>query len=159
MIGRGLRVFLVSAWTAASVTVPSSAKADQAAARNANSASAEGRALFEGRTPLPARMPGHSQDLPAYASRCANCHRPQPVPRSAAAPAPLAPRLDAELLTQSRSRRRGPASRYDTASFCELLRTGVDPAGVMIEQSMPRFAISDEQCRSLWTHLVGSVKR
>ncbi len=113
-----------------------------------------GQSIFEGRLPVAGRMPGHSQNLPAQAARCANCH--QDRPRGSAGTAgskPLGPLLDAAWLTQPRSRRAGPPVRYDAPSFCEVLRTGVDPAGIMIDQSMPRFDLNDGQCNALWTHL------
>jgi hypothetical protein len=51
-------------------------------------------------------------------------------------------------------RRGGPPSAFDRDTFCRLLRTGVDPAWVVVDVSMPRYALSDEQCHALWTHLL-----
>jgi hypothetical protein len=73
---------------------------------------------------------------------------------AAAAAAPrMGPTLTPALLTVAVRRRGGPPSRYDAASLCALLRTGVDPAHVIILRTMPRYDISDADCRSLWLHL------
>ena len=50
-------------------------------------------------------------------------------------------------------RRNGPPSRFDEASFCRLLRTGVDPADIVVPRAMPRYAIDDTDCRALWAYL------
>jgi hypothetical protein len=117
---------------------------------------ARGRQLFLGEAPLAARILGQDFALPAQASRCINCHRPggAAIGASAAASAPsAAPALSAATLTQALRRRGGPPSRYDAAALCTLLRSGVDPAYVMIQRTMPRYEISDADCRSLWLHL------
>lgn len=103
-----------------------------------------GAQLFDGRQPLLARIAGHEQALPAQAWRCANCHTGAQAIGGA---------LDGRRLTAAQARRGGPASRYDLPAFCRLLRTGVDPAWVLIDRAMPRFEIDDRQCEQLWTHL------
>ena len=103
-----------------------------------------GAQLFDGRQPLLARIAGHEQALPAQAWRCANCH---------AGTQGLGGALDRSRLTAAQARRGGPASRYDLPAFCRLLRTGVDPAWILIDRAMPRFEIDDRQCEQLWTHL------
>jgi hypothetical protein len=115
-----------------------------------------GRAIFVGERPVEARMVGHQQRLPADAARCVNCH----VHRDAARYLPpgdagvgFGPALDAALLTRMRQRRGGPASRYDRAAFCRALAEGVDPAYVMLQQAMPRYALGAEECEALWTFL------
>jgi hypothetical protein len=109
-----------------------------------------GRALFEGDQALAARIAGHESALPAPASRCVNCHGPpagsEPVPAS------VRP-LSAATLAEPVARRGGPPSRYDARSLCTLLRSGVDPAHVMVQRAMPRFDIDDLQCEALWQYL------
>ena len=120
-----------------------------------------GAALFHGQAPLEGRLPGHDQALPALASRCANCHGDANANVNANANASPAgrdsyrvdARLDALSLLTSRSRRGGPTSRFDAASLCQVLRTGVDPASVLVDPIMPRFTISDGDCRDLWAFL------
>lgn len=121
---------------------------------------ARGRQLFLGETALPARIVGQDFALPLQASRCVNCHGPSaaaPAPTAASAPA-AAPMLSAATLTAALRRRGGPPSRYDAAALCTLLRTGVDPAYVMILRTMPRYEISDADCRSLWLHLTTTTQ-
>jgi len=109
----------------------------------------EGRALYAGERALPGRIVGHDLDLPVQASRCVNCHG------SAATPVEVfAPRLDGGDLMRLQPRRGGPPSRYDAAALCTLLRTGVDPAHVVIPRTMPRYRASDADCEALWAHLV-----
>ena len=122
---------------------------------------ARGQQLFEGQLALAARIVGQDFALPAEASRCVNCHGPA---RSSASSSPalsqrLGPVLSRAALTEAVRRRGGPPSRYDAASLCTLLRSGVDPAYVIIVRSMPRYEISDADCRSLWQHLTDSPAR
>ena len=62
----------------------------------------------------------------------------------------------AEALLQALPRRGGPPSRYDPASFCQLLRTGIDPASVMVDKAMPRYTLTDQQCALLWKHVLAT---
>lgn len=107
-------------------------------------AQAPGQLLFEGRTELVARITGHDDALPAQAWRCANCH---------AGEQPLGGLLTRERLLTALPRRGGPLSRYDLPAFCRLLRTGVDPASILIDRTMPHFEIDDRQCEDLWRGL------
>ncbi len=120
---------------------------------------AEGERAFDGRSPLSARIDGHETPLPAQASACANCHRPSALPAAGdgtpAALASLGPQLTRAGLLEPAARRGGPPSRYDEAAFCRLLRTGQDPAGVMLPRAMPRYELSDAACTQLWRHLTG----
>jgi hypothetical protein len=120
-----------------------------------------GQRLFQGDAPLAARIFGQDFDLPREASRCVNCHQPTGTAASSAIAItqPFGPPLSAALLTQPERRRGGPPSRYDAASLCTLLRSGVDPAHVIILRSMPRYEISDADCRSLWLHLTPTPAR
>jgi mono/diheme cytochrome c family protein len=136
-------------WVGAAALLGSAASAaDDASA-------AQGRRLFLGEAPLPARIVGQDFALPVQASRCVNCHGPgaAAAPPAASAPA-AAPVLSASTLTDALRRRGGPPSRYDAATLCTLLRSGIDPAYVMILRTMPRYEVSDADCRSLWLHLM-----
>ena len=115
----------------------------------ANSAVERGRDLFVGREPLTGKLRHHRNDLPAEVVACANCHS---LGREAARGA-RAPRLERALLLQARPRRGGPPSAYDERSFCKLLRTGIDPAHVLIAREMPVYRTDDAQCQSLWRFL------
>ncbi len=108
-----------------------------------------GRALFEGASPAVARLAGHDEDLPPIATRCANCHAD--VDR--AGQASFAPALTAPRLLDSRVRRGGPASAYDRAAFCRVLRDGIGPDDVMIDETMPRYALTQDQCADVWRYL------
>jgi hypothetical protein len=106
-----------------------------------------GQGIFWGDRPVPAYIAGQDFALPASASRCGNCHGEQ-------APQRIAPVLTAASLTQATSRRGGPPSRYEPASFCRLLRTGVDPAFVVVPRAMPRYDLSEADCAALWAYLL-----
>jgi hypothetical protein len=118
-----------------------------------------GAALFAGDQGISARLVGHEVELPTQASRCINCHElteraPAVSKESAiAAPSIYASELTHAALTEPRVRRGGPASVFDADSLCSLLRTGVDPASIIISTTMPRYRISDAQCADLWTYL------
>lgn len=118
-----------------------------------------GQKLFSGTEPMLGRISGHSTNLPSEASRCINCHRSdlKAEKRGAAEPASsFAPLLNAETLTQPRSRRGGPPSRYDARSLCQTLRTGVDPVYIVMPSVMPRYEVSDDDCALLWAYLTRS---
>lgn len=121
-----------------------------AAAPSEDGAVETGRRLFAGEAPIVARMAGHAAALPASASRCANCHTTGAASPGASAPSSFGPALTADHLTRRLPRRGGPPSAYDEAAFCKLLRTGIDPAWVMVVQAMPRYELDDAQCRALW---------
>lgn len=110
----------------------------------------EGAALFNGSAPLIGRVAGDTDVLPAVASRCVNCHGRA---TKAIAGGTYASPLDAAWLMTPRVRHGGPATLYDEAAFCTLLRTGVDPAQVLIPPVMPRYDATNAQCASLWTFL------
>jgi hypothetical protein len=94
-----------------------------------------------------ARLRGDPTVLPADAARCANCH--EPSRQRIGADAALGPRLDARL-AQTLPRRGGPPTAYDAVALCTLLRTGIDPARVLIRRAMPVYDIDDAACASLW---------
>jgi hypothetical protein len=115
-----------------------------------------GEALFAGTTSVVARMAGHDTVLPGSASRCTNCHglkRASSPASGATFGATFGPTLSARFLLDARSRRGGPASRFDVASLCRMLRTGVDPASIVIARSMPLYEFSDRDCAALWAYL------
>ena len=117
-----------------------------------------GAALFDGRAPLAGRLVGHETALPALATRCANCHdeasaTPASEAAASAAAKPFATALTGAQLAQARPRRGGPPSAYDAARLCAVLRSGTDPAHVMISTTMPRYDVTDLQCRDLWAFL------
>lgn len=130
-----------------------------AASAVANPALVQGRALFTGEAPLAAKAPGGGPALSAAASRCSNCHAApgvagaNPVPGAAG----FGPRLNSAAMLQRQPRRGGPPSRYDAPALCRVLREGVDPAGVMLNAAMPRYTLSDVQCRALWTLLTSDL--
>lgn len=116
-------------------------------------AARRGAALFDGRTPLAGHLEGHAEALPAHAARCANCHADETATGPAAASPAFGPALGSTMLKQPRERRGGPPSRYDRDTFCRLLRTGIDPAHVMLPRAMPRYEMGDDECNDLWLHL------
>ncbi len=115
------------------------------------SARERGRRLFSGELPLAGRVAGHGTSLPPQAAQCINCHAAHRATEGRAQT--FGPALSKETLTVTRSRRGGPASRFDENSLCRLLRTGVDPASIVIAGSMPRYELSDTDCRALWVYL------
>lgn len=126
---------------------------------------AHGQRLFAGTEPMRGRIAGHADALPALASRCVNCHAPgrstvAAPAASAAAPTntSFAPLLTPAYLTVPVARRGGPPSRYDEATFCRALRTGIDPAYVIVSRSMPRYDVNDADCRALWRHLTEAAR-
>ncbi|MES2889261.1 MAG: hypothetical protein V4739_14805 [Pseudomonadota bacterium] len=120
----------------------------------AGAAPTEGERLYTGAIPLPGRIWGHERDLPQEASRCTNCHVRSARPAAASAPATVVgPLLSADALGSLRSRRGGPPTRFDAVSLCRLLRHGIDPAEIVVPRVMPRYTVSDAQCRALWQHL------
>ena len=133
----------------------------QASLERESALQAQGRQLFEGEASplgtLPGRLAGHSDDLPAAATRCINCHTSGARTDAPSKTPEFAPRLNRQSLTQPTSRRGGPPSAYDVASLCKVLREGVDPAWVMVRQEMPHYAATDAQCVALWSFLVSAA--
>jgi hypothetical protein len=125
-------------------------------AQGPDSALEVGRALFHGERPLHGRINGHNTELPLAACGCANCHAKESskVVRDPASSAEeFGPALGPNHLQARRERRGGPPSVYDLASFCRLLRDGVDPAHIVLGQAMPRYALPDASCQALWAFL------
>lgn len=109
-----------------------------------------GRQLFYGDAALNGRAYKHLSGLPPEVVRCGNCHSARSGPDVARS---AAPRLEPEMLTNRISRRGGPASSYDSHSFCALLERGVDPSGVLVSVDMPRYSITQADCEALWQFL------
>jgi hypothetical protein len=84
--------------------------------------------------------------------RCGNCHE---AVNNARLSRVAAPRIDRSLLLDLRQRRGGPPSRYNQAAFCKLLRTGIDPAYILVAREMPVYELDEAQCASLWMFLLG----
>jgi hypothetical protein len=116
-----------------------------------NDAGAAGCRLFFGETPLQGAIVEHDRPLPPGVVACANCHIGDTRSISGGS---LAPSLSRSMLTEPRRRRGGPPSQFSAASFCRLLRTGVDPAYIVINRKMPRYVLDDEQCLDLWHYLL-----
>lgn len=120
------------------------------ASTNAEPSATAGRSMFLGESPLQAGIAGHTEPLPAGTVSCANCHLGQAGPGITAS---FAPPLNRAGMTQPIGRRGGPPSAFSLASFCRMLRTGVDPAYILITRRMPRYTLSDGQCLDLWAFL------
>lgn len=107
---------------------------------------ASGEQLYYGTRALEARLGGEL--LAATSSRCANCHGAK---RDGGAEGKtVAPALTRAALVGEVPRRGGPATRYTADTFCASLRTGVDPAGIVMSPVMPRYEISGPACHALW---------
>lgn len=118
---------------------------------NADSAASTGRRMFFGEGALQGTILGHTEALPPRLASCANCHLDEAGLRSSTS---FAPPLNRQGMTQSRGRRGGPPSLFSPVTFCRMLRTGVDPAYVLITRQMPRYTLSDDQCLDLWRYLM-----
>ena len=116
-------------------------------AGQSSDSSRRGYALFHGEEALAGKIRGHDEGLPPEAVRCSNCHEAT----SGKLTRQAAPHVDRSLLLEYRQRRGGPPSRYDAASFCKVLRTGVDPVFIVIAREMPVYDLNEAQCNSLWT--------
>lgn len=108
-----------------------------------------GAQLFDGEEPVKGTLVGHDEALPAFASRCINCHH---TANAQAASSGIV--LTRSALLFAASRRGGPPSRYELSSFCTLLRTGIDPAHIVIVHTMPRYDIDETQCLALWNYVI-----
>lgn len=110
-----------------------------------------GRQIFIGEAPITARLAGHGDALPTFATRCVNCHHA--AEPGASSKQTFGPVLNANTLANHIPRRGGPPSKYDPMSLCKLLRDGIDPAWVMVPTAMPRYEITDAQCAALWAYM------
>lgn len=149
------RLAVVVAFTLAGLLMP-------ARAQDTASHAAVGQQIFEGTRSLEARISGHAATLPGLASRCVNCHV-EAARRPASGPLQdtqqFGPALNRDLLMNSQRRRGGPPSKYEVGSFCHLLRTGIDPAHVVIPRAMPLYTLTDADCLALWTYLTSPGRK
>jgi len=118
---------------------------------NADSSALAGRGMFFGRGALQATILGHAEALPPRLAACSNCHLDEAGLSSSTS---FAPPLNRQWMTQLHGRRGGPPSLFSPTSFCRMLRTGVDPAYVLITRQMPHYTLSDDQCLGLWRYLM-----
>lgn len=115
----------------------------------ADASATTGRRMFLGDASLQGAIVGHPEALPPRLVACANCHGGG----TGIGAASFGPRLEGARLTEMRGRRGGPPSSFSPASFCRMLRTGVDPASILITRQMPRYTLDDNQCLGLWHYL------
>jgi len=120
-----------------------------AAQAPSESSARRGEQLFDGDEPIKGMLPGHDEALPAFASKCSNCHRTTSGPADSSQIV-----LTRSALLFAAPRRGGPPSRYELSSFCMLLRTGIDPARIIIVHTMPRYDLDDAQCLDLWNYVI-----
>ncbi len=118
---------------------------------NPDSSASTGRRMFLGENPLQGAIVGHAEPLPARMVACANCHLGK---AGLGSDNPFGPSLDRPRMMQRIARRGGPPSVFTPTSFCRTLRTGVDPAYILITRQMPRYTLSDDQCLGLWRYLM-----
>ena len=57
-------------------------------------------------------------------------------------------------MTEPVARRGGPPTAFSSGSLCRMLRTGVDPAYILITRQMPRYTLNDDQCLGIWRYLM-----
>lgn len=110
-----------------------------------------GEKIFLGQVPLNGKLAGHQDNLPGQVAKCVNCHAPTQNRRPGQYE--YAPLLTPSWLLQPHVRRGGPAFAYDQRSFCQTIRTGMDPEYVILNRAMPRFELSAQQCQALWAFL------
>jgi hypothetical protein len=134
------------AWLLLGNVAPATANVDARPAQQ----SERGKRIFHGFDAVPGTIQRNGTVLPAHASKCINCHSALPPP---AASTGTSQYLSAATMSRTISRRGGPASLYDLSTFCNAVRSGIDPAGVVLESKMPRYAMSDAQCADLWMFL------
>ena len=115
-----------------------------------------GEALFLGKEALLGRLAGDIAVIPPELGRCANCHAPSATGQSGS-PADL--RLDRSTLLALKKRRGALPSAYTRDAFCRVVRSGVDPAFVVVAREMPRYALDEAQCSSLWSYLTDRGER
>lgn len=100
--------------------------------------------IFNGQHAVAAHLRDDNQQLPAWTTRCINCHT------ETKAAGVFAPPLTRGYLLDAKSRRGGPPSRYDLSAFCRALKDGIDPANVVLRKAMPHYQMLDIECTALW---------
>ena len=127
----------------------------RAANEESGAAALRGERIFIGIETAKGRIEGHAELLPVSASRCVNCHA---ASSRISAAGQFAPALDRSWLLDLHPRRGAPASVYEAGTFCDAIRTGIDPQHIVMKFSMPRFALNDAQCAALWFYLTGKTQ-
>ena len=119
-----------------------------------------GAAIFYGKVDLSGRLTGHDDNLPNSAIRCTNCHEelsttPSTIqtPNTTPKATTFAQPLTSQHLKTPQTRRGGPPSIFNAERLCTLLRTGIDPANIIISTTMPRYDLTDAECEDLWIFL------
>ncbi len=108
-----------------------------------------GRDVFEGRGNIVGYV--GKDRLEPQAARCSGCHGGNKG--GGGEGKTVVPAVSGEMLTTVRPRRGGPASGYTERTFCESLRTGIDPVGVRFSDMMPRYRLDGRTCHQLWEFL------
>ena len=117
-----------------------------------------GANIFYTGSHLSGRLEG-TEALGSPELKCANCHEPSRSPFKNDNSTSKGPggEIRHGILLQTLSRRGGPSFRYDLSSFCQLLKTGVDPTNIVVPRLMPRYDISTDDCRALWIYLGSTI--
>lgn len=110
-----------------------------------------GEKIYLGAVPLSARIAGSSDELSPAAAKCVNCHGSDA--RGVTEGELRGSDIRTQVLQTAARRRGGPPSRYDRLTFCAALRSGHDPAGVVLARGMPRYRIPTIACTALWNYL------
>ncbi|MFZ6689685.1 hypothetical protein ACO0K0_18235 [Undibacterium sp. SXout11W] len=113
----------------------------------------KGENLFYGREALKGTLYLHNRSLDTSFVRCMNCHRFQDEQKTSNK-SDFGPEIGAHFLLTKNSLRGGPARAYEADSFCQMLRTGMDPSQIMMRTDMPRYSVSDDDCHALWRFLL-----
>ena len=111
-----------------------------------------GAQLYRGQPPLQARLAASEDDLAPAAARCMNCHGSGA--HGVAEGGIVGSDIRGAILSRRVPRRGGPPAAYTRESFRTALRSGHDPASVVLSRAMPRYTLSDRDSDALWAFLV-----
>lgn len=111
-----------------------------------------GAQLYRGQPPLQARMAASEDDLAPAAARCVNCHGADA--RGITEGGIAGSDIRGAILSRRVARRGGPPVAYTRQSFRTALRSGHDPASVVLSRAMPRYTLSDRDADALWAFLL-----
>ena len=111
-----------------------------------------GESIYRGGKSIKARMAGSEDNLAPAATRCANCHGANG--RGVAEAGVSGADIRGATLKNREPRRGGPPAAYTLESFRAALRSGHDPAGVVLARAMPRYEISGSDSAALWGFLL-----
>ena len=127
------------------------------AAEGSETSVQRGADLFYGRTEVNGKLYLHNRTLGSPYVRCVNCHQLEDQPKSLKVNAndnSFGPLLGAHFIQTPNNARGGPVRSYEPASFCKMLRSGMDPSQIMIRTDMPRYILTDDDCNALWSFLM-----